>query len=46
MSFIEKISNKKFTLISVFMFIYVVFNILDGERGLISYYENQIVKKH
>ena len=45
MSFIEKISNKKFTLISVFMFIYVVFNILDGERGLISYYENQIVKK-
>ena len=45
MSFIEKISNKKFTLISVFMFIYVVFNLLDGERGLISYYENQIVKK-
>ena len=45
MSFIEKISNKKFTLISVFMFLYVIFNLLDGERGLISYYENQIVKK-
>ena len=45
MSFIEKISNKKFTLISVFMFLYVVFNLLDGDRGLISYNENQIVKK-
>ena len=45
MSFIEKISNKKFTLISVFMFLYVIFNLLDGDRGLISYYENQIVKK-
>ena len=37
MKFIEVISNKKFTLISIFLFIYVLLNLLDGERGLISY---------
>ena len=45
MRFIEKISKKKFTLISTLMFLYVFFNLLEGERGLISYYENKILKK-
>ena len=27
------------------MFLYVFFNLLEGERGLISYYENKILKK-
>ena len=39
MIFLEIINKKKFTLISVFLFIYVMLNLLDGERGLISYYE-------
>ena len=41
MRFVETINKKKFTLISVFLFIYVLLNLLDGERGLISYYEKQ-----
>ena len=45
MQFIEKISKKKFTLISILMFLYIIFNLLEGERGLISYFENKILKK-
>ena len=41
MRFIQKINQKKFTLISVFLFLYVILNLLDGERGLISYHEKQ-----
>ena len=45
MKFVEIINHKKFTLISIFLFLYVVFNLLDGERGLISYYEKQKIKE-
>ena len=45
MKFVEIINNKKFTLISIFLFLYVIFNLLDGERGLISYYEKQKIKQ-
>ena len=41
MRFIEIINDKKFTLISIFLLLYVILNLLDGERGLISYYEKQ-----
>ena len=41
MRFVEIINKKKFTLISIFMILYVTLNFLDGERGLISYYEKQ-----
>jgi len=43
MSFLQIISLKKHTLISIFLCVYVVLNFLDGERGLISYYEKQQV---
>ena len=45
MRFVEIINNKKFILISVVLFLYVILNLLDGERGLISYYEKQKLKK-
>ncbi len=45
MRFLEKIKKKKFTLISIFLFSYVMLNLLDGERGLLSYYEKQKVIK-
>jgi len=45
MRFLEIINRKKFALISVFLFLYVVLNLLDGERGLISYYEKQTLIK-
>ena len=45
MRFVETINKKKFTLISIFLFLYVMLNLLDGERGLISYYEKQDIIK-
>ena len=39
MRFVQIISQKKFKLIIVFLFLYVLLNLLDGERGLISYHE-------
>ena len=44
MKFVQIINQKKFTLISIFLFLYVILNLIDGERGLISYYEKQKIK--
>ena len=45
MKFIQVIQNKKFTLITMFLFLYVLLNFFDGERGLISYFEKNKIKK-
>ena len=45
MRFVEIIKHKKFALIGISLFLYVIFNLLDGERGLISYYEKQKIKQ-
>ena len=34
---LDKLKNNYFILIITFLFIYFFFNLLDGERGLISY---------
>ena len=44
MGFAKIINRKKFTLISMFLFLYFLINLLDGERGLISYFENKNIK--
>ena len=41
MKFLQIINQKRFTLICIFLFLYTIINLLDGERGLISYYEKQ-----
>ena len=41
MRFIEIINKKKFTLISIFLFTYVVSNLVDGDRGLMSFYDKK-----
>ena len=41
MRFIQIIYHKRFVLVSLFLFFYIILNLLDGERGLISYYEKQ-----
>ena len=46
MKFLEIINKKKFTLISIFLFLYLILNLLDGERGLISYYEKKKLIKN
>ena len=50
MKLVEIINYKKFTLISLFLFLYLIPNLLDGERGLISYYnklelKDQLIEK-
>ena len=45
MRFVEIIRHKKFALIGISLFLYVIFNLLGGERGLISYYEKQKIKQ-
>tara|TARA_B110000196_G_C20932809_1_gene560733 strand:- start:331 stop:627 length:297 start_codon:yes stop_codon:yes gene_type:complete len=46
MKFIQIINHKRFILISIFLFLYVILNLLDGERGLISYYEKIKIKNN
>ena len=45
MRFLQIINQKKFTLITIFLFLYVLINLLDGQRGLISFYETQKIKE-
>ena len=50
MKFVEITNKKKFTLIVIFLFLYVIINLFDGQRGIISYFEkknkiNQLVEK-
>ena len=45
MRFIKIFIDKKFTLISIFLLLYVILNLLDGERGLISYYQKKLFSK-
>ena len=41
MRFLQIINEKKLALISIFLFLYVILNLLDGQRGLISYFEKK-----
>ena len=38
---LDKLKKNYFILIITFLFIYFFFNLLDGERGLISYIEKK-----
>jgi len=46
MRFVEIIDNKKFMLISIFLFLYVMLNLFVGQRGLISYFEKKNTIDH
>jgi len=50
MKMVEILKKNYFLLISTFFFVYIAFNLLDGERGLFSYFEkkeiqNQLIQK-
>ena len=50
MRIIEILKKNYFLLISTFFLIYILFNLLDGERGLFSYFkkkeiQNQLIQK-
>ena len=44
MRFVQIINQKKFSLIVIFLLLYVLLNLLDGQRGLFSYYDKLKVK--
>jgi hypothetical protein len=46
MKFLQRIDRLKFTLISISLFLYVFLNLMDGNRGLISYYKNKNLKEN
>ena len=41
-----KIKKNYFTIIITILFLYFFFNLLDGERGLVSYFEKQKILKN
>ena len=41
---VEIFKKNYFLLISTFFFVYIVFNLLDGERGLFSYFEKKEIQ--
>ena len=45
MTFIKIINDKKITILSISLFFYVTLNLIDGERGLVSFYDKQKIKK-
>ena len=45
MRIIEILKKNYFLLVSTFFFIYVAFNLLDGERGLFSFFEKKQIQK-
>ena len=43
---LERIKKNYFLLISLFLIIYILFNLLTGQRGLISYFEKKELLKN
>ena len=43
---IKRIKNNYFLLISTFLILYFFFNLLSGQRGLISYFEKKQILKN
>tara|TARA_B100001029_G_C15047267_1_gene448067 strand:- start:956 stop:1258 length:303 start_codon:yes stop_codon:yes gene_type:complete len=43
---LSKIKKNYFLLISTFLLLYFFFNLIDGERGLISYFEKKNIVKN
>ena len=43
---LDRIKKNYFLLISLFLIIYILFNLLTGQRGLISYFEKKELLKN
>ncbi len=41
MRFIQTLKKRKLLFLNIFLLLYIAFNLLDGERGLISYFEKK-----
>ncbi len=45
MNFFDVFKNKKILFLNIFLFLYIVFNLLTGERGLMAYFEKSELEK-
>ena len=45
MRFLEVIKRKKILFLNIFLLLYILINLLDGNRGLLSYFEQKEVQK-
>ncbi len=45
MRFLEVIKRKKILFLNIFLLLYILINLLDGNRGLLSYFEKKEVQK-
>ena len=46
MNFFDVFKKRKILFLNIFLFLYIVFNLLTGERGLMAYFEkNELEKK-
>ena len=44
MRFLEVIKRKKIIFLNIFLLLYILINLLDGNRGLLSYFEKKEVQ--
>mgnify|MGYP001323307876 CR=1 FL=1 len=45
MRVLQILNHRKFFIVSFILFLYVMLNLIDGERGLISFYKKQKIKE-
>ena len=45
MKFVKLFFEKKFILVNIFLFSYIFINLLDCERGLLSFYKKKNLKE-
>ena len=45
MHFLEVIKRKKILFLNIFLLLYILINLLDGNRGLLSYFEKKETQK-
>ena len=45
MHFLEVIKRQKILFLNIFLLLYILINLLDGNRGLLSYFEKKEIQK-
>ena len=45
MNFFDVFKKRKLLFLNIFLFLYIVFNLLTGERGLMAYFEKSELEK-
>ncbi len=45
MNFLNAFKKRKILFLNIFLFLYIILNLLTGERGLISYFEKSELEK-